>query len=182
MSLARHDALYWRRRGLIYEQRYLDTDDRQEQERELIRYLDGLQFTSVLDVGCGFGRIGALLTQVRDVSYTGIDLSPQMLESARRKIPNGYFRKVSLEAFGPTHRYDLVLAVEVLMHINPTRIGEFVAKLRSLSRRHVVTVDWTEPLPDNAQDRHNWRHDYRKLFGADPVVQFGYQSLYHVGP
>jgi SAM-dependent methyltransferase len=181
MSFERNARRYWTRRGLTYEASYLDTEPRRLQEEAIVRLLAGLEFHSVLDVGCGFGRIGVLLG---DVAYTGIDLSPDMLASAQAKIPDGRFRRVSLSQFDPGHQYDLVLAVEVLMHIRPSAVAQAVSQLRALSRRHLVTVDWSKPFAQGQQDSHNWIHPYRELYGEGLVseVPVAWQTLYHVRP
>ena len=179
-SAPRH---YWTERGKDYEANFVYTEHRRRQEEVLARFLAQLEFATVLDVGCGFGRIGAPLVNARPaVAYTGIDYSGDMLLSASKKIPTGYFRQVSLEKFAPTHRFDLVLAVEVLMHYPPQNVKAAVEKLRVLSRRHLVTVDWSRPLPDGHRYDHNWVHPYPTLYGEALVAEIpiGYQTLYQV--
>jgi SAM-dependent methyltransferase len=172
---------YWTTRGVTYEQTYIQTEERRLQEQAVRRVLGGLEYGSVLDVGCGFGRYAPL---VGGTSYTGIDLSADMLRSAREKRPDGRFVRVPLDAFAPSHQYDLVLAIEVLMHLSPKDVADAIAKLRRLARHNLVTVDWSKPLPSAEQQSHNWVHDYRTLYGEALIreVPVAYQSLYHVAP
>jgi SAM-dependent methyltransferase len=50
----------------------------------------------VLDVGCGTGQLVAQLSE-RGVAAVGVDVSPEMLEVARAKLPNGVFEPAPAE-------------------------------------------------------------------------------------
>jgi len=173
---------YWRERGQTMESGYKASDAHLAQQTALLKVLGPIKFKSVLDVGCGFGRIGELLAD-RDVDYTGIDVSDEMIRAARKRLPDGKFRTTSLEAFAPTETYDLVLAVEFLMHVPPEEVVDAVATMRSLANRHIVTCDWTEAIKKPAAP-HNWRHDYEALFGESIVRRetVGRQTVYRVKP
>jgi len=56
-----------------------------------------LEGKSILDVGCGFGDFYEYLgTSLKNFDYLGIDLSKEMLETARERHPSGTFREVNL--------------------------------------------------------------------------------------
>lgn len=165
---------YWRDRGRTYE-RDFRPEKYQEQEEALLAVLASLDYSTVLEVGCGFGRIGSLIARP-GVRYAGIDLSGDMLASARRRIPDGAFQQVGLAAFRPPRKWELVIAVEVLMHIPPGRIGGAVRRLRALSSHHVVTIDWTKPGPEPAE--HNFCHDYGALLRPTRTVDVGMQTIH----
>lgn len=69
------------------------------------------QGDSVLDVGCGFGDLYPLLRRMaKQVRYTGIDLSPDLLASARELQPQANFFCGDLFDFDPAPAsYDLVI-------------------------------------------------------------------------
>lgn len=179
---------YWRARGATYEAKFRG-ERYAEQEDAIARLVGSLQFDSVLEVGCGFGRIGWLICDMRPgVAYTGIDLSPDLLASARERIPDGTFVETDIADFRPDGRFDLVIASEVLMHVRPEDIGSVVRKMDRLAARHLVTVDWTRPLPRMKVAAHNFLHDYRALLGTGQfgrarevnVIPVGLQSIHHV--
>lgn len=185
-------AAYWQERGLTYEAKFRE-GRYAEQEHELTRLLDGLEFESVLEVGCGFGRIGELVHRLRPAApYTGIDLSPDMLALASERVPTGEFHQSALADYRPGHKFDLVLAVEVLMHVPPDELDRTVRKLLRLTGRHLVTVDWTTPLPRMKTAAHNFLHDYAVLsdvtvpaigWPAPRVVEripVGLQTIHHL--
>ncbi len=162
---------YWRRRGQTFA----------TQELAFVDLLSGLSFASVLDVGCGPGRLGALVKGLRpDVSYTGIDISPDVLRLAAVRVPDGSFHETTLADFRPRRTWDLVIASEILMHVPPPEVGDAIERLSALSNRHVVTIDWTT---DGPAASHNFRHDYRTAFASSGLSviadrQVGEQTIY----
>ena len=170
---------YWLTRGASYERRFVPARYA-AQEAALVGVLDELEYDTVLEVGCGFGRIGALVKSLRpDVAYTGIDISPDLIQSARTRVPDGEFYGVTLSDFDPGGRtFDLVIAAEVLMHIPTRSVGRAIDKMHALSSRHIVTVDWTEPV-ERKVGPHNFLHDYRAL-GASVRVPVGAQTIHVV--
>lgn len=51
------------------------------------------QFSTVIDLGCGYGHLGQLLTNVH---YFGLDFSQQALKEASKSVPSGIFLEVDL--------------------------------------------------------------------------------------
>jgi cyclopropane fatty-acyl-phospholipid synthase-like methyltransferase len=151
-------ASYWRERGETYAAKF-DAPAYEEQERALAAVLAELDYATVLEVGCGFGRIARLLHG----QYTGIDLSPTMLASNPADLRTAALIETSLEDYRPDGRFDLVIAVEVLMHVPPADLPKAIRKLDRLSSRYIVTVDWTTPLPRKKTAAHNFLHDYSAL-------------------
>lgn len=167
---------YWIERGKVYERDFRPERYR-DQEAALVAALRPLPFRTVLDVGCGFGRIGQLLTELRpDVDYTGIDISEEQLTAARRRLgPKARLVTGDIRAL-PTRKYDLVLAIEVLMHLPPSDIGPVAATLRRLARGHLVTLDWE--APGSEAGGYCWGHDYAALFPGASRTVVGRQALW----
>jgi SAM-dependent methyltransferase len=57
--------------------------------------LDGLPVGVALDAGCGTGRHGAYLASLGH-RVIGVDATPEMLEVARAKVPDGEFHEADL--------------------------------------------------------------------------------------
>ena len=133
---------------------------------------------SVLDVGCGTGRMGVLLAEVLPgAMYCGMDVNPIAVAKAAAAVPNGLIVQHSIQDWATTGEpWDLVIASEVLMHIPPEDIEAVVGKLRELAAWTLITVDWTEPV-DGKPSRWNWRHDYEAL-GLIPYARLGAQTMY----
>lgn len=70
---------------------------------------------SVLDVGCGYGRIAEEFI-AHQHRYTGIDISPDAIARAKAGHPNGKFICADLLEWRSHQRYNFVLAFYVYVH------------------------------------------------------------------
>lgn len=74
------------------------TKETQETRFNILNQLASLNYSSVLDVGCGVGDLyGFFKQKLLEVSYTGIDLHPKMVDFARIKYPKGNFKQQELQ-------------------------------------------------------------------------------------
>ena len=91
---------------------------------------------TILDIGCGAGLLAEPLSRM-GASVTGLDPAPRNIEIARRHADETgadlRYRAGTIEelAFEPT-RFDVVLAMEVVEHVNA--MPSFVAEACSLVR------------------------------------------------
>jgi len=160
---------YWHERGKIYQSTFQYNENFRLQEKYLLDHLRRLSFSSVLEVGCGFGRITKLLLENFNITtYTALDLSPDQIESAKRYINHSEkvnFVLSDIQSFNPQQKFDLVIGVEVLLHIKPEDIGAVIAKLLSYTNHYFVHIDWYEEgLNHSLSDPHNFMHDYDEIY------------------
>lgn len=65
----------------------------------------------VLEIGCGFGDLGAYLAaKYAGVRYTGIDISAAMIETGRKVHPSLELQQADVLELDPSLRFDVVLA------------------------------------------------------------------------
>ena len=84
-----------------------------------VDFLLSYQPASVLDAGCGTGRVAIELDR-RGIHSVGVDMDPQMLEEARRKAPNIGWRQEDLRDLELKSAFDLVvLAGNVMIFLEP---------------------------------------------------------------
>jgi 2-polyprenyl-3-methyl-5-hydroxy-6-metoxy-1,4-benzoquinol methylase len=79
---------------------------------------------SVIDVGCGSGRLLDILPQ--GINYLGIDSSEKLLELAKSNYPNHQFQLGKLPELKITEQFDQVFCKAVLHHI-PSREQRILA-------------------------------------------------------
>ena len=163
---------YWAERGKDYKKNFKYSDKFELQEQMLIEYLKKYSFSSILEVGCGFGRITKLLLsnfpEITD--YYAFDLSSHQIENAKISITgmpkseSVQFAVSDIQSFQAPKKYDLVIASEVLLHILPSEIEQVIGKLMSLSNKYICNIDWyEEKIPRNAAP-HNFIHQYEKIY------------------
>jgi SAM-dependent methyltransferase len=109
-----------------------------EQRLALAPWLKLPAAARVLDIGCGVGRWSRLLA-ARGADVTGVDISPTMIEEARRRAQREgvaercRFHVRDISALDVPGEFDLVLGVTVLQHILDP--GALRAAVQAMSSR-----------------------------------------------
>lgn len=84
---------------------------------------------SVLDAGCGSGRV-AIELAARGCDVVGVDLDRPFIEAARRKAPNLDFRLADLATVDVGRRFDVVvMAGNVMIFVAPGTEAEVVRRM-----------------------------------------------------
>lgn len=167
---------YWHERGKIYKKNFRYDKNKRVQEEFLIAHLNNISgsFKTVLELGCGFGRITQLLLSNYSniTEYLAVDISPDQIENAKSllsstKLTNHVkvnFLISDIQSLRLDKEYDLVILSEVLLHILPTEIDSIIKKLITLSKKHIVNIDWYEDHAPKFQASHNFIHQYETLY------------------
>ena len=103
--------------------------------------------TSVLDLGCGEGRLLRELAGEKGLErITGLEVSRVSLERAKRRMKPQQRTRVELlhgSLVYPDDRlrgYDAAVAMEVVEHIDPPRLGAFREAVLGIARPGVVII------------------------------------------
>jgi SAM-dependent methyltransferase len=104
----------------------------------------GLHRRTVLDVGCGTGKVAALLKNEHGAQVTGVDPSPEMLSVARRHHPALDLHSGCAEALPfRDESYERVVLHMVIQHVDrPRSLAEAFRVLRPGGR---IAVSALEP-------------------------------------
>jgi SAM-dependent methyltransferase len=172
-------AAYWVERGRGFEEEARKQGWWGAENEPLSDLLSTLEFGTVLEVGCGFGRVGAnILSKWPQVKYTGMDVSPDLVAAAKRRLPDSELLVADLATWDTDRKWDLVVSVSVLGHLLPTDIKAVIAKMRRWARNDLVTIDWDEV---GGRTDYQWAHDYQKLYpkrvSRTPI---GRLAMYHL--
>lgn len=165
---------YWLQRGKVYKENFRTSRKFELQEKTLVEYLKGIDFATVLEVGCGFGRITRLISSNFELErYLAIDISPDQIANARKYTDSQKvtFEVSDIQSLNLAEKYDLVIACEVLLHILPDEISPVVKKLVSLSRKHIINIDWYEESVPRNIGSHNFIHQYESIYKSIPEVK-----------
>lgn len=105
----------------------------------------------VLDIGVGWGDIVPILSRhKKTVNYTGIDFSAEIIKNLQDRYPDQKFINNTVDTLNDS--YDYVLVLEVIEHIVPSKIFDFLKDVRKVLRDKgtlIVTVPLNEDLKSN---------------------------------
>ena len=99
----------WREKGAYYH----------KQLEKYLRYLIPPD-SSVIEIGCGTGDLLAALNPKRGL---GIDISPKMIEVARKKFPHLEFETGDFEDLQIEEKFDYVVSVETIGHVDDIQLA-----------------------------------------------------------
>lgn len=175
MSTTYNPREYWLARGKVYKEQFKYDPEKQLQEEVLLDHLKGMPpFRTVLEIGCGFGRISKLiLSNFPDIKeYVAMDMSPDQLETAKKFVGSDkiLFVESEIQTLQLDKKFELVIAVSVLLHILPSEIDQVVAKLASFSKGHIINMDYYDEGAKKIAP-HNFMHQYEKIYKNLPSVE-----------
>ena len=115
---------------------------RQEMRDTLLSWLpQDLSGRRILDAGCGTGML-AIEVARRGGDVVGIDVSPQLIEIGKERLPEDVKGKISLHSgdmldagFGD---FDHIVSMDVLIHYESDQIAAATAKLAERTRHSML--------------------------------------------
>lgn len=109
---------------------------------------------SLLDVGCGDGRLLSILVE-HVAECHGVDLSTSAIRFARAFVPKAHFAERAADSLERT--FDVVTAIEVLEHIPDDGVAAFLRTLAARCRPG-GTVLLSVPTTNVPLNRKHYRH------------------------
>ena len=87
---------------------------------------------SLLDIGCGSGRASTALRDVQRLTYTGVDILPELLEYAQKKAARPDWKFIAIEDIAlPVDDAwaDMVLVMSVFTHLKTDEIKKYIDEI-----------------------------------------------------
>lgn len=133
---------YYARRAAEYDATSWDVLDPVEREA-LERFVAALSPCRVLDIGCGTGYLTRLLRGV----VVGVDQSEEMLEVARRRVPNAEFLRADVPPLPfADGSFDLAMSSNVYSHLDTeSERAAFVTEALRVARELVILEQAWQP-------------------------------------
>ena len=115
---------------------------RQEMRDTLLSWLpQDLSGRRILDAGCVTGML-AIEAARRGADVVGIDVSPQLIEIGKERLPDDVKGKISLHAgdmLDPAYgHFDHIVSMDVLIHYESDQIAAATAKLAERTRHSML--------------------------------------------
>ena len=166
---------FWKKFGIEYYDNYKNKKEWvKKQEILLIEHLKTLEFDSVLEFGCGFGRTAKILSENFSIQkFNAFDLSSHQIENAKKYCEglNIKFMTSSLKDFNTNEKFDLVFGPEILMHIEPKDIEFVIKKMMGFANKYFIATVFPHENQKNHRGTqkiyrgtHTFYHDYEKIY------------------
>ncbi len=125
--------------------------------------IDRYKPTSILDVGCGTGRLFGLFLQKGINDVVGIDISGKALRLAKKSFPNVETKEMKLEdiSFG-YRRFDLAISNRVLELVPRKNIDGVIKKICFSSK--LAYINELTDTDGVAEALSMFKHDYEEIF------------------
>ncbi len=163
---------YWRSRGTGYMDEFSHHSWAHrtrfgQQEKEVLRVLGDLKFSSVIEAACGYGRMTRIILNNFQIDkYDAFDISSGQIENAKKYVGNkANFTVSTIEDYSFTPAsHDLVCAFEFLMHLSPDKIQAVIDSLVKSSKKYVVNLDWQYAADPVEVGGYCFQHNYPELY------------------
>jgi len=92
---------------------------------------------SILDLACGPGNVSSYIQKIiPHIQITCVDLSPEMIEIAKTKIPNAkFYISDILNITIPSTKYDVIICAFGLPYVERNKINIFVSEINRYSNK-----------------------------------------------
>lgn len=149
---------YWNKRGQSYNAGNVDITI---PGKNIYDHIVLNHVGSVLDVGCGWGRMYTLLTSLGfSYEYTMCDISDSMIQNCKT-LTGRQVDKIVDGILPYRVKFDGIILSYVLQHVPPDSIQKLINEICRVSSRYVYVLD-TTAIRERA--RHCFKHNYEQLF------------------
>jgi SAM-dependent methyltransferase len=116
-------------RGDDYDETYRAKERAGENVHGEADFVESFRPASVLDAGCGTGRVAIELAR-RGADVLGVDIDSEMLDAARNKAPHLNWRLGDIASIRLDRHFDaIVMAGNVILFVTPGTEGEVLKNL-----------------------------------------------------
>lgn len=144
--------------------------------------------TSVLELGANRGlNLAALRALYPQADIDAVEINPTAAELLRRGGVGVH--EESILDFEPGRSYDLVLLAGVLIHIEPSRLGDVYDLCRQAATRYVLISEYYNPVPVEVPYRGHRDRLFKRDFAGEMLDRFpaslelaDYGFIYHRDP
>ena len=152
----------------------------------IIEELKNEKFESIIDIGCGDGRlVYELQIEFPDKNITGIDYSKKAIAFAKTLNSLGSFSCIDITEISFLETFDCAIMMEVFEHIKPENSGKFLDGVKKLLKPNGVLFI-TVPHSNKPIEEHHFRHftisslskELGQYFDIVDVVPFEKISIY----
>lgn len=125
--------------------------------------------STVIDLGCGNGRLLQFLNKIGYKSYLGIDFSSGLIEHARKLFPKNKFSVGDFSNFSSKKKFDAIFLIASFHHIPPKKQLETILKIKKILNKggFIFMINW------NLHQPFFFKYFLKSIFN----LKFGFRGL-----
>lgn len=133
MAIDKETFNTWNSVGKLYEEKFMDMDIYNHTYDTFLRLLTP-DNASVLDIGCGPGNISRYLYNAKSgLKISGMDMSPNMIELAKKNIPTGSFSVLAIQEIDTlAKKYDGIVAGFCIPYLSLEEVSHLIGNIHNL--------------------------------------------------
>lgn len=132
---------------------------------------------SVLELGANIGlNLRAVRMLQPDVELAGVEINAQAAGELAA-IERCEAHHASILDWQPARRYDLVMTVGVLIHINPDRLPAVYDLIEAAAGRFVVIAEYYNPTPTSVPYRGQSDRLFKRDFAGEFMDRHGFELV-----
>lgn len=168
---------YWLHRGKGYiHEAHIESQFHRDQEKFLIRQLRSFTPKTILELGCGFGRVTAVMAdEFPNADIMAFDVSPDQIDRAVHDYRRSKVHFVCADVTKIQHflRFDVAVAIELFLHLHHHDLLKLVPTILKSCR---VLIHDFDVNPIDYKSRHITMHNYGEIYQslglmAETIIQ-----------
>jgi ubiquinone/menaquinone biosynthesis C-methylase UbiE len=129
----------------------------------LIQEISLIKPESILEIGCGYGRILKLISEKLEIKkLVGVDFSSKMLSKGKEYL--NFCPEIDLILADATKKlpfsdneFDLVFSSQVLMEISPHKVNRAIEEMLRVTKKYLIIIE------NNNRGPRSFSHNYKKI-------------------
>lgn len=141
----------WNKLSKLYQEKFMDFDLYNDTYNYFCERVN-VENPQVLEIGCGPGNITRYLLSKRpDFKITGIDVSPNMLNLAKKNNPTAKFKVMDVRNLRPKNKFDAIISGFCLPYLSDEDSGKLIANCSNLLiPKGIFYFSFVEGDPENS--------------------------------
>ena len=142
--------------------------------RLMLKLIKDLDFKTVMEVGGGQPYLPQEISKVREIEFTGTDVSKKLTEENRKEFPEFKFEVLDIVNDTLPEQFDLVISTECIEHVSDYKKAlEHIAKM---AKKYVlITVPSSRVFPIDRMIGHHRHYNPQDI--TKPLEQQGFKIV-----
>lgn len=167
-SIFRITERYWKNRNIDWNKCYwIDHPHREE----LISVLRGIDFRTVLEIGCGASKnLDKIKKEFPKSIIGGIDINKDAIKFSKNKFfeyKDFFLEGTAENIYWYNKTWDLILTDACLIYVPPWKIRRVRNELLRVAKKAIVMVEWHSNI--GGLRKFHWVRNYKRLFKGHKV-------------